>query len=166
LVDQAVISVLAILHIISAVGWLGAAIFFLSVIGPTVRTLTPPTSLEFLVRVGTRQLRFFAASATATVIFGLGLLFSYFGTDYTAYPTTLVVGFTLALIVYIETMVFTFPHFRKALKAGAQMLSNPQPGPPPSEFTSNLRKGIMGATISTIVILFVAVLMVVTAFPL
>lgn len=165
LVDQAVISVLAFLHILSAIGWLGAAIFFLSVLGPTMRTLTPGSSLEFFVKVGSRQIRFFAGAATLTIVFGVSLLFAYFGTNYALWPTALDVGFTLGLIAYVETMVFTLPHFRKAHRMAQQMASNPQPGPPPAEFLNSMRKGQIGATFSTLVILVAAGLMVVTAFP-
>ncbi|HLQ06433.1 MAG TPA: hypothetical protein VK126_01610, partial [Nitrososphaerales archaeon] len=43
--DPTVIAVLTVLHIASAIGWMGAVVFFLSVIGPSVRKFTPAASL-------------------------------------------------------------------------------------------------------------------------
>jgi Na+(H+)/acetate symporter ActP len=74
LVAPIVITALAYLHVLAAMGWLGGAILFVSSIAPGLRSLSPTASLEFLAKVGPRSTRFFAGTATATIVFGLALL--------------------------------------------------------------------------------------------
>ncbi len=165
MVAASIISVLAFLHIISALAWLGAAIFFLSVIGPSVRSFSPAASLEFLTKVGPRQLRYFIGTATATIVFGLALLFAAFGTNYAAWPTSIDIGLSLGLIAYLDVMIVTVPAFRKADKVAHTVMSNAQPGPPPPELARHLRTGTAGAISVVVILLIATAFMVVTAFP-
>src|SRR5207247_8055479 len=90
MVAPIVITILAYLHIISAMGWLGGAVLFVSVVGPGLRTLSPMARIEFLSKIGPGATRFFIGSSTATIIFGLGLLFSFpngFDAPITSGPT-------------------------------------------------------------------------------
>lgn len=165
MVAAAVITVLAFLHILAAVAWLGSAIFFLSVIGPSVRSLTPAASLEFLTKAGPRQIRFFGGTATATIVFGLALLFAAFGTNYASWPTSIDVGLSLGLLAYLIALVVTIPTFRKADKIAHGMMANPQSGPPPSELARLLKRGNIGAVLVVVILLITAAFMVVSAFP-
>ena len=158
-----VIAALTVLHIVSAMGWLGGVVFFLSAIGPGVRSFTPQASLEFLTKVGPKQLRFFAGVATSTIVFGLALLIAAFGTDYSTWPGYIEVGFSLGLIAYLIAMGVTFPTFRKLDKVAHQMMANPQPGPPPPEFVKLLRRGNMAAMAVAAVLLLTVVFMVSSA---
>ena len=161
--DQSVIAVLTFLHIASAMGWLGGAIFFLSAIGPSVRTFTPAASLEFLIKVGPRQIRFFAGAASATLIFGLGLLFATFGSDVSTWPGYIEVGFSLGLIAYLVAMLVTIPTFRKVDKIAHQMMANPQAGPPPPEFPKLLGRANLAAIAVVVILLGTLVFMVSSA---
>ena len=159
------ITVLAFLHIASAVGWLGAVAFFLSAIGPGVRTFTPPASLEFLTKVGPRQIRYFAGTATATIVFGLALLFAYYGSN--AWPTSMEVGFGLGLIAYLVAIGVTVPAFLKADKVAHQIMSLQGPPPPElgAQLAGHLRRGnVAGLTVGILLILTLA-FMVYTGFP-
>ncbi len=158
--DQSVIAVLTFLHIVSAMGWLGGVIFFISAVTPGVRTFTPAASLEFLTKVGPKQIRFFAGAATSTVIFGLALLFATFGTDYTAWPRYIEVGFTMGFIAYLIAILVTIPTFRKADKIAHQIIGNPQQGPPPPEFAKLLKRANMAAMAVAIILLLALVFMV------
>lgn len=160
--DQTVIAVLTFLHIVSAMGWLGGVVFFLSAIGPGVRSFTPPASLEFLTKVGPRQLRFFAGVATSTIVFGLALLFATFGADYTTWPVYIEVGFSLGLIAYLIAIGVTVPTFRKVDKIAREMMSKP-PGPPPPEFTVLLRRANMAAMAVAAILLITLAFMVSSA---
>ncbi len=158
--DSVVIAILTFLHIISAMGWLGGVIFFLSAVGPGVKSFTPPASLEFLTKVGPKQVRFFAGAATSTVIFGLGLLFATFGTDMSTWPGYIEVGFTLGLIAYLIAMLVTIPTFRKVDKIAHQMMANPQAGPPPPEFPKLLMRGNMSVMVIAAILILTLIFMV------
>ena len=161
--DQSVIAVLTFLHIVSAMGWLGGVVFFLSAVSPGVRTFTPPASLEFLTKVGPRQIMFFAGVATATIIFGLGLLFAAFGTDYASWPSYIEVGFGLGLVAYLVAVLVTIPTFRKVEKIAHQVMGNPQGGPPPPEFAKLLQRANMAAVAVAIILLLALAFMVSSA---
>ncbi len=161
--DSTVIAVLTILHILAAMGWLGGVLFFLSAIGPGVRSFTPPASLEFLTKVGPKQLRFFAGAATGTIIFGLGLLFSTFGTDFSTWPIYIEVGFTLGLIAYLIAVLVTIPTFREVDKIAHQMMANPQAGPPPPEFPKLLKRANIAAVAVALILILTLIFMVSSA---
>jgi len=163
LADQSVVAILTFLHIVSAMGWLGGAIFFLSTISPGVKTFTPPASLEFLTKVGPRLVRFFVGAATATIIFGLGLLFAAFGTDLSTWPMYIETGFGLGLIAYLVALLVTVPTFNKLDKIAKQMIANPQGGPPPPEFATYLKRSNMASIIVVLILLLALVFMVSSA---
>lgn len=163
--DLTVISVLAFLHIVSAVAWLGGVVFFLSAVSPGMAAFTPAARLEYLTKIGPKQIRFFAGASTATIIFGLLLLYSFFGSDYTEWPLSIEIGFGLGLIAYLVAIGVTIPTFRKMEKIAREMLANPQSGPPPPEFARlGDRSNLAAMTVAALLIL-TAIFMVVTAFP-
>ena len=161
--DSTVIAVLTFLHIAAAMGWLGGVLFFLSAVGPGVRSFTPGASLEFLTKVGPKQLRFFAGTATGTIIFGLGLLFATFGTDMSSWPSYIEVGFTMGLIAYLIAVFVTIPTFRKLDSIAHQMMANPQAGPPPPEFPKLLKRANMAAMAVAAILMLTLVFMVSSA---
>jgi uncharacterized membrane protein len=165
MVAASIITVFAFLHVLSAIAWLGAAIFFVSVVGPAVRRFTPAASLEFLVKVGPRASRFFGGTATATIIFGLVLLYLAFGTDYTLWPTTIVVGFALGLIAYLDAVLVAIPSLRKADHIAKGLAMNPQASPPPPDFAKYLRRGTLGAASTAVILVLTTAFMVATGFP-
>ena len=160
--DPTVIAALTFLHIASAMGWLGGVMFFLSAVGPGVRTFTPPASLEFLTKVGPKQLRFFAGVSTATIVFGLALLFATFGADYAAWPWYIEVGLTMGLVAYLIAVLVTIPTFRKLDKMAHEIMSKP-PGPPPPEFPKLLKRANMAATLVAVILVIALVFMVSSA---
>ena len=160
--DQSVIAVLTFLHIVSAMGWLGGVLFFISAVGPGVRSFTPPASLEFLTKVGPKQLTFFAAAATSAIVFGLALLFATFGMDYASWPGYIEVGFSLGLIAYLIAVLVTIPTFKKVDKIAHQMMSGP-PGPPPPEFPKLLKRANMAAMAVAVILLLTLAFMVSSA---
>jgi len=161
LVDQSVIAVLTFLHIITAMGWLGGVAFFLSAIGPGVRAFTPPAMLEFLTKVGPKQIRFFAGTATGTIIFGVALLFAAFGTDYSSWPNYIEAGLGFGLLAYLIAIIVTIPAVRKASRIALQMSSEP-PAPPPPELPMLIRRANM-ATIAVALLLILALVFMVSS---
>ena len=162
MVAQIVITILAYLHIISAMGWLGGAVLFVSVVGPGLRSLSPTARLEFLSKIGPGATRFFIGSSTATIVFGLGLLYAFQG----ASSTTISVGLALGLIAYLDAILFAIPSLRKADHLAKEMLASGQAGGPPSpELAKALKRGGIG--VATVVVLLVITLMFMVAagFP-
>ena len=159
--DQSIIAVLTFLHIVTAMGWLGGVIFFLSAVGPGVRAFTPPALLEFLTKVGPKQIRFFAGVATGTIVFGLALLFAAFGTDYSSWPNYIETGFGFGLIAYLIAVLVTIPTIRKLSGIARQLMSGP-PGPPPPELLKLLKRANM-ATMAVALLLLLALIFMVSS---
>ncbi len=148
-----IVTVLAYLHVIFAVGWMGGAILFLSVVTPGARTLSPGALLEFITKVVPRSTRYFAVVATATVIFGLGLAIALPG----IFGTTLIYGMALGLVAYLFA-IYTMSVFHKVETLARAHLKSGQMGPPPQELFSALKRG------GTMVILTVSLLFLVIGF--
>jgi len=161
LADQSVIAVLTFLHIATAMGWFGGVIFFLSAVGPGVRAFTPTAQLEFLAKVGPKQIRFFTGVATGTIVFGLALLFAAFGSDYSSWPNYLQAGFGFGLIAYLVAILVTVPAIRKANGIARQVLNAP-PGPPPPELPKLVRRANM-ATMAVALLLLLALAFMVSS---
>jgi uncharacterized membrane protein len=155
LADPLIITILLYLHVISAMGWLGGAILFLSVIAPGLRSLSPPASLEFLVKVGPKSTRFFIGAATSTVIFGIALFIALAG-DYTS---GIYVGISLGLLAYLTALLVAVPSFNKADRLAKEIMSKP-PGPPPPEFQNALKRGGIGVTVAVVLLLLAVIFMV------
>src|SRR2546426_2052471 len=98
MVAPIVITILAYLHIISAMGWLGGAVLFVSAVAPGLRSFSPMARLEFLSKVGPRATRFFIGRSPATIVFGPVLLFSF----PRAFSTTLNLRLTLRLFFFFD----------------------------------------------------------------
>ncbi|TLX93216.1 MAG: hypothetical protein E6K96_09720 [Thaumarchaeota archaeon] len=162
MVAPIVITILAYLHIISAMGWLGGAALFVSVVGPGLRSLSLTARLEFLSKIGPGATRFFIGSSTATIVFGLALLFSFPG----ASSATLTTGLAVGLIAYLDAILVAIPSLRKADHLAKEMLASGQAGGPPSpELAKALKRGGIG--VATVVVLLVITLisMVTAGFP-
>ena len=164
LADPAVISVLAFLHVASAIAWLGGVVFFITTVGPGLRSFTPQASLEYLTKVGPRQVRFFLGAATATIVFGLALLFATFGSDYASWPASIEVGFGLGFVAYLIAVLVAVPTFIKIERIAHQIMGNPQAGPPP-EFGKYLKRSNQAALSVAIILILTTIFMVGTAFP-
>src|SRR5438552_3073689 len=143
-------------------GWLGGAALFVSVVGPGLRSLSLTARLEFLSKIGPGATRFFIGSSTATIVFGLALLFSFPG----ASSATLTTGLAVGLIAYLDAILVAIPSLRKADHLAKEMLASGQAGGPPSpELAKALKRGGIG--VATVVVLLVITLisMVTAGFP-
>jgi len=161
LVASIIITVLAFLHIFSAMGWLGGASLFVSSIAPGLRSLSPTASLEFLSKVGPRSTRFFVGTATGTIVFGLALL----GVEPDLVSTSLMGGVVLGLVAYL-TAVITVISFRRADHLAKEALASGQAGPPSPELAKMLKRGGLTVVITLVLLVVALMFMVVTGFPL
>jgi len=136
-------------------------IFFLSAVGPGVRAFTPTAQLEFLTKVGPKQIRFFVGVATGTIVFGLALLFAAFGTDYSSWPNYLQGGFGFGLLAYLVAILVTVPAVSRAGGIARQVMSAP-PGPPPPELPKLIKRANM-ATMAVALLLLLALAFMVSS---
>lgn len=169
MVAPIVITALAYLHVVSGIGWLGAAFFFIMILTPGVKTLSPAASIEFIAKVARKAVRYFIGVASSTIIFGLLLLYFRIDGDFSTLGTpgfgqTITAGFTLGLIAYLIAVLFVAPTLTKASKVAEELMKNPPKGPP-TELQALMKKGGRGSLI-VLILLFVAVAyMVASGFP-
>ncbi len=164
MVDPLVLTAVAFLHIVFAIAWLGGSLYFVFILGPRLRTLSPPAAIEFVARVGRTTGRYAETVSGLTIVFGLILLYLYFGGDYTKWPLTLEIGFTLGFIAFLIGLLAIAPSIGKASGIAKEFMKNPAQGPPPAEFLALMKKGGISSTIATVLLLITAVFMVATAF--
>ncbi len=157
--DATLVTIVAYLHIFSAISWFGGAILFLSVISPGLKTASPQANLEFLTKVGKRATRFFGIVSTLTIIFGVTLLLVSGVND-----TPVYVGAILGLAAWLDAVLFTIPALNKADNLAEKALANPQAGPPPPELMANVKKGGMGVLIVVVLLTLTLAFMVISGF--
>ncbi len=148
---DALVTVIAFFHIISAMGWLGGAILFTSALAPGVRRLSPGASIEFFAVVVPRLTRYFLIVVFSTVLFG-PLLFLTIPDESQLIYGGMATGFTAFILVLSEV-----PNFNRLVRMAQEMMRSGHSGPPPAEYVSLLRR--VGITTVATVILLVATLM-------
>ncbi len=76
MVSQIIVGVITWFHIVSVIGWTGAALTFLISLRSTLPKLSPQASGEFVVKVMPRFLRSIQAFTILTLVFGPSLAFT------------------------------------------------------------------------------------------
>jgi uncharacterized membrane protein len=151
-------------HIFSAIGWLGAAMVFGIIIGPSLAKLSPQARGEFMAKVMPRYLRYFEIFSGMTILFGIvaedvllnGDFSSVsFSTSFGLYITT---GAILALVVFAVSFSVIIPMTRKIIRIAESMMKTP--GPPPPELAVLLKRQRVVTTVSLVLMIVVTVLMV------
>ncbi len=158
-VPSVVVTILAYSHIVSAVGWFGGALLFVTAVSPPLRRLGPAASLEFLVKVVPRVTNYFILLATSTIIFGPLLLLTIPDFQWTIY-----LGIATAVTAYIGVMI-TVHYFHRAISLAKEMMKGGQAGPPPVEFQKSLRNGGIGALSVLILLVITEMFMVYSGYP-
>jgi uncharacterized membrane protein len=163
------IAVLAYVHILAAVGWLGGNVFFGFAVAPALRLMNPSVAAEFFAKVGSRPRRFFTATSTLTVVFGVLLLYEILGGDFGAlsfsnsFGMFIMLGVAFAVVAYLEGILVTSPKAAKLEKMAIQAQASGQQGLGP-EAPSVLRGLGLGSAIGVILLLLVLVFMVSAGF--
>lgn len=150
--------ILAWLHVLSAIGWLGGGIMFGFVIAPALARLSPASSGEFMVKVVPRVARFFQASAGLTIVFGFLLLYNLGGMSLldlsTSYGVDLTVGMGAALAGFLVSEFVTSPILLKAVRLVRESMASPAHQPSP-ELPRTMRL-VSLTSIVTLILLLVA----------
>lgn len=160
-------AVLLFVHIISAVGWLGAAMVFGILIGPLLPDLSAPSRSELIVNLFPRFVRYVQIFAIATIIFGLGLVFSIAGGDLGSMSPSTLYGFfmstgsavTILAIVIGFGIVVPSAHKLVAIVKGMQH----NPGPPPPELSRIQARLRVSSAIMIVLLIVVLAFMVAAA---
>lgn len=158
-VPDVVVTIFAYLHIISAMGWLGAAILFVSTLTPATGKLSPASRLEFLATVVPKMSRYFLMVATSTIVFGPALLATI--PDYSPY---LYVGIATGLAAYL-VMLFDVRLFGRISKMAQEMMAGGKTGNPPPEFLRLIREGRMSTILTVLLLVVTLMFMVYSGYP-
>lgn len=151
-------------HIFAAVGWLGSAMVFAMLIGPTIGTLTPGTRSEVVVKLFPKYIRYVEGFSIATIVFGLLLVADIGNGDMSVFsPSTtfglyITAGALLAVITVALAFAIIVPSARKVVRLTQEMIKNP--GPPPPELPKVSARLRGGATIGLILLILILIFMV------
>jgi uncharacterized membrane protein len=169
MVDPVIVTVLAFLHVVSAIGWLGGGVLVTFVIGPNLMQLSPTSRLEFNAKVLPKIIRAIQAFIGMTFLFGLLLLYSFADGQYGGFSVlsdgseqgmVLSIGIFLALLAALVVWTVTIPSFRKIISMSGTALAEQKP--PPPEMMMYGKRARTGS-ISAVLLLVIVVAMMVTS---
>jgi len=169
LADPLLVAVLAIGHVLSAIGWLGAGLLSGFVIGPGLQRLSPTSRLEFIVKIIPRMLNYMRGMIAGTFIFGLLLLYFRFDGNFSVLSPSTVLGATLsagigiAVVTAVFAFAFVYPAFGHMVSIADGMLKNGgQPQPP--EMAKYANRARIGSIAAALLLVIVAAMMVTSGF--
>ncbi len=158
------LEVLLWLHVVAAVGWVGAAMVFGMIIGPALPTLTPSTRGEFIVKVIPKYTRYVQIFAIATPLIGVALALAMSGGSLSVFaPTTqfglfISAGAALALVVWVVFFGVVTPAANKVVRLTEGMMKSP--GPPSAELLGANKRLRGGAAVGLVLLMAILVCMV------
>lgn len=159
------VTALAYLHVLSAMGWLGGALLTTFAVGPNLRKMAPAAGLEFNAKVLPNLVRFVQSMVGSTFFFGLLLLYFLYGGDLSWLTTTvqgweIAVGVTVAVIAAAIAFSFTLPSFTKVGKLAKDAIAA---GQPPSPDMMKYGKRARQGSLTVIALLLIVLAMMVAA---
>jgi len=105
-----VTEVLLWLHIVAAIGWVGAAMVFGMIIGPSMPTFTPTTRSEFVLKVLPKYVSYVEVFILATPLIGIALALSISNGSFSVFsPSTrfgMVISVGVGLVVVAWVIAF------------------------------------------------------------
>jgi len=159
--------ILAWLHVLSAICWLGGGIMFAFVVGPALSKLSPASSGEFLVKVVPRVVLFFQLFAGLTILFGVLLLYNLGGlgllTLSNSYGLDLTIGASFAIVAFVESEFVAVPIQLRAVRMIREMVAAGQ-HQPPAAFPKTLRLATITATLTVVLLLLALTFMIGAGF--
>jgi len=167
MVNLIIVGAITWLHIISVIGWTGAALTFLVSIRPSLGRLSPQASGEFVLKVMPRFVRSVQVFTVLTLVFGP--LLAYTMNDGPPNQFNLVspwsifvtIGASVGITMFFVVFFLFTPTANNLVRVIKQMQQNPQQ-PPPTEF-SVLQKRLAMIPPLGVTLLFLAEAFMVTA---
>jgi uncharacterized membrane protein len=161
------LTVLGYGHVLSAVMWLGAGLLTGFVIGPSLRKMSPPASLEFNAKVLPRITSFVRMAVASTFVFGILLLYFFQDGDMSWLMNStqgyvISAGVLLAVVTAVLAFGFTIPAFAKVSKLSAEALQSGKP--PAPEMMGAGRRAATGSMVGVFLLLIVLAMMVISGF--
>lgn len=159
------ITVLGFGHVLSAVMWLGGGLLTGFVIGPSLRNMSPPASLEFNAKVLPKIVGFVRMAVVSTYVFGVLLLYFLYDGDMSwltnsAQGYVISTGVLFALVAGVLGFAYVIPSFNKVSKLSAEALAS---GKPPAPEMMNFGKRARTGSVATLLLLLVVLAMMVTS---
>ncbi len=152
---------LLILHVGSIVGWMGAAIFFVSVLGPSIKTMSPEAQDSFSLNMIPRYSRYVLVTSILSLIFGI-MLYGYSempGSGVAVSSSGLVwiqAGAGLGVVAFILVLAIVWPSSKKIVKIVKETRSGGSAG----ALASVQSRARMGAGIVSALLVIVLILMI------
>jgi uncharacterized membrane protein len=165
--SPALITVLGFGHVLSAVMWLGGGLLTAFVIGPSLRSMSPPASLEFNAKVLPKIISFVRMAVVSTYAFGVLLLYFFQDGDMSWLMNStqgyvISTGVLLALVAGILGLGYVIPAFNRVSKLSAEALqSGKPPAPEMMKYGMRARTGSMTVVF---ILLIVLAMMVISGF--
>jgi uncharacterized membrane protein len=168
MVDPIVAGILNWLHVISAIGWLGAAMVFAMILSPVLPSMTAAGRGEFVVKVLPKYATYVTILILSTLVFGASLAFYlvYTGTTFSfnsQWGLSIIAGAGTALLVAVIGLGIIIPSMNKMVRIVKEMQANPAAGPSP-ELPKIQNRMRVGSMIGLILLFLVVVLMVTAAW--
>jgi len=122
-------------HIFGAIGWMGAAMVFGMVIGPSLPKLSGPARGEFFVRVAPKYIRYVEVFSIITLVFGVAMVAvladgnSSIMSPSTSFGLYIAIGAVLALVAMGVAMAVIIPSAHKMVKI---RVDDEEPGTSPA----------------------------------
>ena len=152
------------LHIFAAVGWMGAAMVFAMIIGPSLASLTPPTRSEFVVKVLPKYVGYVQTFTLATPLIGVALALAISNGSFGVFsPSTRFGGFIsagagLAVLAMVIVFGVITPAAKKVVKLTEEAMKSQ--GAPPTELHGAAKKMRVGAGVGLALLVVILVCMV------
>ena len=159
-----IFATLLFLHILAVVGWMGAALLFSSVLGPSIKTMTPSGRAEFLTKTISRYTNYIFATSIGAVVFGLALYAYAFRESLIPIgnaATLIQAGAGLGLVALILSLAVVMPSARNLVRMLKEtQTSTPPPGSQEASIVSAIQRVRMGTGIVAGLLFIVLILMV------
>ncbi len=168
MVDQLIVGTLTWFHIISVIGWSGAALTFLVSIKPSLAKFSPQASGEFILKVLPRFVRSVQIFSVSTVVFGPSLAYTMADGPPNAFDLKspwsifIVIGASIGISVFLVVFFLLTPTAKKLTAIITNMNQNPQQ-PPPAELRKMQKRLALIPPLAVTLLLLTEVFMVAAA---
>ncbi len=157
--SDVLITILGYGHVLSAILWLGGGLLTAFVIGPSLRSLSPPTALEFNAKMVPKIVGFIRMAVVSTYVFGILLLYFFKDGDLSWLMNStqgyvISAGILIALVAGILGLGVVVPAFNMVSKlSGEALQSGKPPAPEMMKYGKRARLGSMAAVLLLLVVL-------------
>ena len=165
MVDQVIIGTLTWFHIVSVIGWSGAALTFLVSIKPSLAKLSAQANGELVFKMFPRFVRSVQVFTVLTLVFGPLLALAMNDGPPNAFdlvsPWSILItaGASIGITTFFVVFLLLTPTTKKLGRLIQQMQQNPQQ-PPPDELPVLQKRMAIGAPLSVALLLLAEVFMV------